>query len=87
MGHICIAACTPSPPVGALGEASLRLPPAGTKFRREAERGGVRWGMLGAGGETHLTLPPLRVGPLPLPPEGRRGNLWQGRGIPAPGQR
>ena len=29
-----------------------------------AERVGVRWGMLGASGETHLTFPPLRVGPL-----------------------
>ena len=41
------------------------------------ERVGVRRGIperpprrLGA---THLTLPPLRDGPLPLPPEGRRG--------------
>ena len=24
-------------------------------------------------GATHLTLPSLRAGPLPLPPEGRRG--------------
>src|SRR5271170_3979986 len=48
-----------------------------------AERGGVRWGTLGASGETHLTFPPLRVGPLPLPPEGRRGNLWHIQRIPA----
>jgi hypothetical protein len=42
-------------------------PPSG------AERVGVRWGMLGASSETHLTFPPLRVGPLPLPPMGGEG--------------
>ena len=38
-----------------------------------AERVGVWWGMLGASRETHLTFPPLRVGPLPLPPKGGEG--------------
>ena len=38
-----------------------------------AERVGVRWGTLGASCEAHLTFPPLRVGPLPLPSEGGEG--------------
>ena len=32
-------------------------------------------GANGFGGATHLTLPSLREGPLPLPPEGRRGDF------------
>jgi hypothetical protein len=35
--------------------------------------GGEGRGEVGDSTETHLTLPPLRAGPLPLPPEGRRG--------------
>src|SRR5712692_341218 len=35
--------------------------------------GGVRWGIPERGAGTHLTLPSLRDGPLPLPPEGREG--------------
>src|SRR5260370_39504475 len=41
-----------------------------------APGGGEGWGEVGdsrAVAETHLTLPSLRDGPLPLPPEGRRG--------------
>jgi len=30
--------------------------------------------------KTHLTLPSLRDGPLPLPPKGRRGNIRVIRG-------
>src|SRR6266851_1574853 len=41
--------------------------------------GGEGWGEVGdsrALAGTHLTLPRLRRGPLPLPPEGRRGEMW-----------
>jgi hypothetical protein len=41
--------------------------------------GGEGWGEVGdarALAGTHLTLPALRAGPLPLPPEGRRGEFW-----------
>src|SRR5438067_1571036 len=41
-----------------------------------APRGGEGWGEVGdsrAPADTHLTFPALRAGPLPLPPEGRRG--------------
>ena len=40
-----------------------------------AERVGVRWGkpQPPIGGATHLTLPRLRRGPLPLPPRAERG--------------
>ena len=37
-----------------------------------AERAGVGRGIPSVG-VAHLTLATLRVGPLPLPPEGRRG--------------
>src|SRR5713226_7479001 len=37
--------------------------------------GRVRWGIPERGASTHLTLPSLRDGPLPLPPEGRRGAI------------
>src|SRR5439155_13576723 len=43
---------------------------------RSAPRGGEGRGEVGdsrAPADTHLTLPALRAGPLPLPPEGRRG--------------
>src|SRR5207249_9837696 len=43
-----------------------------------APGGGEGWGEVGDSGAlagTHLTLPALRDGPLPLPPEGRRGEL------------
>ena len=43
-----------------------------------APGGGEGWGEVGdspAVADAHLTLPPLRDGPLPLPPEGRRGEL------------
>src|SRR6266702_5135500 len=42
-----------------------------------APGGGEGWGEVGdfrAPSDTHLTLPSLRDGPLPLPPEGRRGD-------------
>src|SRR5204863_3841306 len=42
-----------------------------------APGGGEGWGEVGDSrvrDNTHLTLPRLRRGPLPLPPEGRRGN-------------
>src|SRR5207253_6869038 len=41
-----------------------------------APGGGEGWGEVGdsrAPADAHLTLPRLRRGPLPLPPEGRRG--------------
>src|SRR6266851_622393 len=38
-----------------------------------AERVGVRWGIPERSPTAHLTLPGLWRGPLPLPPEGRRG--------------
>src|SRR5947207_11630089 len=44
-----------------------------------APGGGEGWGEVGdsrALADTHLTLPSLRDGPLPLRPEGRRGDLW-----------
>ena len=50
-------------------------------FSLSAPGGGEGWGEVGAsrapdiypGGATHLTLPRLWRGPLPLPPERRRG--------------
>src|SRR5204862_24027 len=45
-------------------------------FSLSAPGGGEGWGEVGdssAVAGTHLTLPALRAGPLPLPPEGRRG--------------
>src|SRR6266478_7270887 len=51
----------------------LRLP---SGFSLSAPGGGEGWGEVGdsrAVAGTHLTLPRLRRGPLPLPPEGRRG--------------
>src|SRR2546423_1069365 len=45
-----------------------------------AERVGVRWGIPEHQPRTHLTLPALRAGPLPLPPEGRRGMFASIRG-------
>jgi len=41
------------------------------------DRGEVRDSRASAA--THLTLPSLRAGPLPLPPEGRRGAACEGR--------
>src|SRR6266852_5279429 len=58
-----------------------------TRYRKSAGRqfnslsapgGGEGWGEVGdsrALAGTHLTLPSLRDGPLPLPPEGRRGQM------------
>src|SRR5829696_5141501 len=46
-------------------------------FSLSAPGGGEGWGEVGdsrAVADTHLTLPALRAGPLPLPSEGRRGN-------------
>src|SRR5207302_1287799 len=37
--------------------------------------------------DTHLTLPALRAGPLPLPPEGRRGVNGKPLGGAGPGER
>jgi hypothetical protein len=51
------------------------LSPAG-----RGERGRVRGAEMLARGAAHLTLPSLRDGPLPLPPEGRRGVLVGGLG-------
>src|SRR5438094_7049701 len=44
---------------------------------RGAERVGVRWGVPERSPAARLTLPSLRDGPLPLPPEGRRGVFWE----------
>jgi len=44
-----------------------------------APGGGEGWGEVRdstAPADTHLTLPLLRNGPLPLPPEERRGESW-----------
>src|SRR6267378_6488643 len=49
------------------GLSSLSAPGGG--------EGRVRWGIPERGAGTHLTLPSLRDGPLPLPPEGRRGAI------------
>ncbi len=40
-----------------------------------AERIEVRWGIPMASEHAHLTLPPLRGGPLPLPPMSGEGKL------------
>src|SRR2546423_14870026 len=68
-----------------------RSPPAWGKLRTRndgaatalyplsAPGGGEGWGEVGDSrtlADTHLTLPSLRDGPLPLRPEGRRGDLW-----------
>src|SRR5689334_15782570 len=42
---------------------------------RPGGEGGVRGADVPVPGPTHLTLPSLSDGPLPLPPEGRRGAL------------
>jgi hypothetical protein len=78
-------ACRPS--TGTPG----RSPPAWGKLRTRndgaaaalyplsAPGGGEGWGEVGDSrtlADTHLTLPSLRDGPLPLRPEGRRGDLW-----------
>src|SRR5205814_5764315 len=78
-------ACRPS--TGTPG----RSPPAWGKLRTRndgaaaalyplsAPGGGEGWGEVGDSrtlADTHLTLPSLRDGPLPLRPEGRRGALW-----------
>src|SRR6266568_7204643 len=50
-----------------------------------APGGGEGWGEVGdsrALAETHLTLPSLRDGPLPLPPKGRRGAAFRPSLIP-----
>src|SRR6266850_2572824 len=49
------------------GLSSLSAPGGG--------EGRVRWRIPERGAGTHLTLPSLRDGPLPLPPEGRRGAI------------
>jgi hypothetical protein len=44
--------------------------------------GGEGWGEVADSGvvaDTHLTLPSLRDGPLPLRPRGRRGSYRAGR--------
>ncbi len=46
--------------------------------RRPGGEGRVRGADVLVRGAAHLTLPTLRVGPLPLPPEGRRGALVAG---------
>src|SRR5205807_8036629 len=56
------------------GEVSLRAP--ADIYPLSAPGGGEGWGEVGdsrAPAGAHLTLPSLRDGPLPLPPEGRRG--------------
>src|SRR6266478_4520730 len=44
--------------------------------RRPGGKGRVRGADEPVCGAAHLTLPSLRDGPLPLPPEGRRGALF-----------
>src|SRR5216683_1227527 len=70
-----------------------------TRYRKSAGRqfnslsapgGGEGWGEVGdsrALAGAHLTLPSLRDGPLPLPPEGRRGAASRLSSIPGTGQR
>src|SRR5215207_4615935 len=51
-----------------------------TRYSLSAPGGGEGWGEVGdsrAPADTHLTLPALRAGPRPLPPEGRRGEFCQ----------
>src|SRR3954463_8042042 len=52
------------------GASRRRLLPLRPRGRRGSGGGG---GDSRAVADTHLTLPALRAGPLPLPPEGRRG--------------
>jgi hypothetical protein len=62
-----------------------RYTPVGGPFSLSAPGGGEGRGEVGdaaAIADTHLTLPALRAGPLPLPPEGpegRRGAFVAGR--------
>src|SRR5713101_8622581 len=76
--HIVVPDCAPRSTISGL---SARLVATAKVDRRSlsAPGGGEGWGEVGdsrALVETHLTLPSLRDGPLPLPPEGRRGILF-----------
>src|SRR5258705_3465992 len=69
------------------GDACLIEAPAG--YSLSAPGGGEGWGEVGdsrALADTHLTLPALRAGPLPLPPEGRRGVNGKPLGGAGPGE-
>ena len=64
-------------PAKALRHAHIPDPePSASEFSLSAPGGGEGRGKVGdakALASSHLTLPALRAGPLPLPPEGRRG--------------
>jgi ketosteroid isomerase-like protein len=65
-----------------LEDRRVQGPPLGTGCSQNslsAPGGGEGWGEVGDASavahKPHLTLPRLRRGPLPLPPEGRRGTI------------
>src|SRR5260370_641130 len=65
--------------MGGRSWAKVRRLAQPSSFTPSALGGGEGWGEVGdsrALAGTHLTLPRLRRGPLPLPPEGRRGEMW-----------
>src|SRR5256885_11658372 len=69
-----------SPNITGAGEqARMRVQQSSPSPPLGAERVGVRWGIPEILPSAHLTFPRLRRGPLPLPPEGRRGINASGR--------